>query len=174
MVQKKLSIIGSSTLIQIQGIAKHVPSKVDTGADSSSIWASHVYVDDDKRLHYVLFGEWSALYDGIERVTDTYKVVHVTSSNGQGERRYKVPLTITLEGRKMVVWFTLTDSRSQQFFPVLIGRRTVHGKFLVDVSKHVVKRPRKPTTDHIKDFHTNPHKYLKQESSDKTKGVKVK
>lgn len=161
MAHKVLGIIGSSTLIQIQGVLKNVPAKVDTGADSSSIWASHVKIDEEGRLHYVLFGEWSSLYDGTVRVTKAYKTVHVVSSNGIGETRYKILLSVTIEGRKLKTWFTLTDNRSERFFPVLIGRKTLHGKFLVDVSKHLVRKPKHVEPNHIQEFHDNPHKYIK-------------
>lgn len=135
MATQGKAIIGTSSYVKIEGVKGAVHAKVDTGADSSSVWASVVYVDEKKQLHYVLFGPHSPHYDGIERVSKEYKLSRVTSSSGHAERRYKTPLIVTIEGRTVRAWFTLTSARADRTHPMLIGRRTLFGKFLVDVSQ---------------------------------------
>ena len=56
----------------------------------------------------------------------------VASSNGAVQRRYAVRLLVKIKGKKIRGYFTLAD-RSQQAYPVLIGRNILRGKFLVDV-----------------------------------------
>jgi len=61
--------------------------------------------------------------------------------------------------------FTLAD-RSKNNFPVLIGRKTLKGKFLVDVSKMSVEKSSNPKTPGLnRELAENPYefhqKYLK-------------
>lgn len=134
VVQNNKQIIGANTYITVKGAHGDILAKVDTGADSSSIWASSAWVDDDNMLHFVLFDDHSPHHTGEEIVADEYKMARVTSSSGHSERRYKALLSILIEGRKVRTWFTLTAARADRSHPVLIGRRTLSGKFLVDVS----------------------------------------
>ncbi len=82
--------------------------------------------------------------------------------------RYRVRLPVKLGGRKIRVLFNLSD-RSRNNFKVLIGRRTVVGKFLVDVSRAAVKYPKNPKTKGLvekmmKDPYRFHKKYVKKSS----------
>ena len=48
-------------------------------------------------------------------------------------------MTIQLKGKTFKTYFTL-DNRASSTFPVLIGRRTLSTKFLVDPDKSVISR----------------------------------
>ena len=52
--QRELAIIGSTEFVDVAGIS-HIPAKIDTGADSSSIWVSHIRMDKDGTLFFQLF-----------------------------------------------------------------------------------------------------------------------
>lgn len=138
METRDLKIIGNNVLVEVAGIKK-IPAKVDTGADSSSIWASQIVMNDQKRLEFCLFGKGSPFYTGEVITTSEFWVKQVRSSNGQASVRYVAPLTIKVKGRKIRARFTLSD-RSQNRFPILIGRKTLQNKFLVDVSKIRITR----------------------------------
>lgn len=142
-------VVGSTELVSVGGI-EGVPAKIDTGADSSAIWVSNIDVDKDGNLHFCLFGKGSKLFSGevIERAQKSYKVKVVRSSNGEEEIRYSTALPLEISGRKLKATFTLAD-RSKNNFPVLIGRRTLKGKFLVDVSKTAVEKATNPRTSHL-------------------------
>lgn len=118
--------------------ADNVPVKIDTGADTSSIWASDIRMEDDNALSFALFAPASPHYSGKRHRTKAYNVRYVRSSNGQGQVRYSVKLTIVLAGRKIKGSFTLAD-RSRNTYPALIGCRLLSGKFIVDVSKGKTK-----------------------------------
>ncbi len=139
----KLEIIGTNTLVDIDEY-RHVPAKVDTGADSSAIWASQIEVNKKGVLRFSLFGPKSPYYTGKVFERKDYKTVKVRSSNGQEQTRYRVCIPVTINGRKIRATFTLAD-RSRNLFPVLIGRRTLKHKFLVDVSFNVIPEPTKQT-----------------------------
>jgi len=64
--------------------------------------------------------------------TREYKTVLVKNSFGHVEPRYKVRLQVSVAGRTIRAWFTLAN-RANNNFPILIGRRTLRGRFLVDV-----------------------------------------
>lgn len=138
MEQQKLTTIGNNTFVEIAGI-KQLPAKVDTGADSSAIWASNIQINAQDQLEFCLLGPEHPLYSGEVIVTDDFNVKQVRSSNGQVAIRYLVPLTVKIGGRKIRAKFTLAN-RAKNRFPVLIGRRTLHNKFLVDVTKSEVSR----------------------------------
>ena len=134
MVKTDLAIIGRNTAVDFVGYVENIPAKVDTGADSSAVWASNISVDKKGMLHFYLFDRQSACFTGKEIRTDTYGAVIVRSASGHEQVRYKVPMSVRIEGRRIKANFTLAD-RSLQKYPALIGRRTLNKKFLVDVSK---------------------------------------
>lgn len=134
--QPQLDIIGSIEYVKILG--RTVSAKIDTGADSSAIWASDIKITKDHILKFKLFAPGSPFYTGKIIKRKDFKVAQIKSSNGQIEIRYRAPLSITINGKRIRSQFNLSD-RSQNQFPILIGRRTVKNKFLVDVSKRSVK-----------------------------------
>lgn len=117
---------------------RDIPAKIDTGAASSAVWASGIRVDGEGVLHFCLFGEGSPYYNGVELSRKDYTVGVVRSSNGQEELRYRVGLTLEIEGKRVKALVSLAN-RERNRYPVLVGRRTLSGKFLVDVSKGEVK-----------------------------------
>ena len=156
---QNLDIIGSTEFIDVAGI-KHVPAKIDTGADSSSIWASHISVSEDGILHFQLFDEKSPFYTGEELHCKDYKVTVVRNASGHEQVRYRTHLNTAISGHKIKVLFNLSD-RSKNNFPILIGRRTISGKFLVDVSKNHTPMPaRNPKSKLVQQrFSENPYDF---------------
>jgi hypothetical protein len=131
---RKIRTIGRHTLITLPDFKLvDIPAKIDTGAYSSSIWASNIH-EVDGELKFTLFNKQSSFYTGKEITTKVYKVLTIRNSFGHTELRYKVPLKIKIEDRLMKIQFTLSN-RSTNRFPILIGRRTLQSRFVVDVSK---------------------------------------
>lgn len=116
----------------------HVPVKIDTGADSSSIWVSNLSMTESGVLKFSLFGEESPYYTGKLHEAKRYSARFVRSSNGTAQVRYSVKLSIILAGRRVRGTFTLAD-RSENTFPVLVGCKLLNGKFVVDVSKGKIR-----------------------------------
>lgn len=139
--QTELAIIGSTEFVDVADIER-VPAKIDTGADSSSIWASHISVSEDGVLHFQLFDKGSPFYTGEELTRKDYKVTVVRNASGHEQVRYRTHLTTIISGHKIKVLFNLSN-RKKNNFPILIGRRTISGKFLVDVSKNHTPMPAK-------------------------------
>lgn len=133
---KQLGIIGRAERIDLidHGV-QGVVAKVDTGADMSSIWASDIY-ESDNDLTFVLFGEKSPYYTG-EKITvpvGEYRRTRIANSFGTKELRYVIKVKVRIHGRVINAAFSLAD-RSSKTYPILLGRRILNKKFLVDVSQ---------------------------------------
>lgn len=132
---KDNKVIGRTIHISIPaGGVVDLLAKVDTGADGSSIWASDISKVGGV-LRFSLLGPSSDKYTGQIIETTDYSFVRVKNSFGESERRYRVRLTVNIEGRKVRARFSLAN-RQLKSYPALIGRRLLHNKFTVDVSKH--------------------------------------
>lgn len=135
MIDQALTVIGRAEKITLPDLgARNVPAKIDTGADSSSVWAHVTRIEGDS-LKVVFFAPGAPFYDGREHIfaPGEFEITRVASSFGHRELRYKVKLRIRIKGRSINGTFTLSD-RSQKLYPVLIGRALLAHKFLVDVS----------------------------------------
>ena len=113
------SIIGptdTTSFPEIGGLT--VDARIDTGAETSSIWAAAI---EDNKVLKVSFMN-NIIDPEIDKVYsfDDYKKVKVTSSNGIMELRYKIYLLVVISGRKVRARFTLSD-RTNQTYPVLSG-----------------------------------------------------
>lgn len=137
-MESSKTTIGRNVLIDFVGHATQVPAKVDTGADSSSVWASNVTINPDGNLFFTLFDKESPFYDGKVIEAKDYNVAYVRSSTGHEQIRYRVVLSVRIKGRRIKAAFNLSD-RSRNNVPVLIGCRTLSGKFVVDVTAADIK-----------------------------------
>ena len=63
------------------------------------------------------------------------------SAHGGLQVRFRIHLTIILGGKKIRGTFTLAD-RSKNKYPALIGCKILNKKFLVDVSKGLIRENR--------------------------------
>lgn len=154
----QLEIIGSTEYINVSGHEK-IPAKIDTGADTSSIWASDIDMKKDGTLVFSLFGPESTYYTGERLTFDDYKVKIVRSSHGDTQVRYRVKLPIKLGKKSFETTFTLAN-RSRNNFPVLIGRHSIEGNFLVDVSKSSVEHQKNPDTHHLnQELEEDPYRF---------------
>lgn len=132
MQEKVKSIIGRAERISIPTLGNYrVHARIDTGAKTSSIWATDVH-EENGRL-YATFRS-NASSDSIAHHFSHFSKVAVSSSMGTVQTRYKVKLTVVIKKRRIISTFTLAD-RSMQVYPVLIGRNTLMNKFIVDVAK---------------------------------------
>ena len=159
-------VIGRDAKVSFVGLANanDVPAKIDTGADASAVWASDIFVDRDGLLHYKLFDKGSPYYTGDEIVTDAYSVAVVKSASGDVVMKYKVKLPIKIKGRKIRTVFGLSN-RSTHNYPILIGRRTLQGRFIVDVEKKDIETEKevKGTSKLNEQMKEDPYKFYKEQ-----------
>lgn len=166
MSERNLPIIGNNALVRIANIDR-IPAKVDTGADASSVWATDIEMSPSHELSFCLLGPSHPLYTGERITTKDYKVQQVRNSTGHVSLRYRVFLPMKLHGRLIRTPFTLMD-RSRNRFPVLIGRKTIQNKFLVDVSRYAVERPSTFNNEELNsELHSDPYKFHQKYMSKK-------
>ena len=68
-----------------------------------------------------------------------YKLKKIKSSNGKVQLRASVQVTVSFFGKKYKTIITLAD-RSDMKYPMLIGRKFLTNRFLVDVSKEYLTK----------------------------------
>lgn len=114
---------------------ENVPAKVDTGANRSSIHCDHIRKVTENGIDYIEFHIPSDLTIGKNIIrTDSFFQRKIKSSTAHVEERYVIFTTVVIFGRSIKTTFSLTD-RSEMKYPILLGRRMLHKKFLVDVSQ---------------------------------------
>lgn len=159
---KNLHTIGRNVKVDFIGHASSIPAKIDTGADSSSVWASNIRVDKTGHLSFTLFDKGSKYYTGEIITRKVFKVVVIKSSHGHQQLRYKIVLSIRIADKRIKALFTLAD-RSSNTFPVLIGRRLLTNKFLIDVSKNEFPRPLSKLSDEMNEIMVrDPYRFYKK------------
>jgi len=136
MIEKR--IIGRREKITLpEWGLKMISAKVDTGAYTSSI---HCEYAEEKEENGKMFLEFKVLAPGhikyknqVIRTAD-YTQKKVKNSFGVAEVRFKVNTTVSMFGEEFEAEFTLSD-RAKMRNAILIGRKTLKGKFLVDVDQ---------------------------------------
>lgn len=114
-----------------------IPCKIDTGAYTSTLHCSRVRVlekDDQTYLCFRLYDPKFGITSKREYQFSEYSERRVRSSNGVLDYRYSINTTVVIFGRKIKTEFTLSF-REKMKYPILLGRRFLRNKFVVDVSK---------------------------------------
>lgn len=138
-VQKSKSrpkkIIGATELVDFPELGwTRVHARIDTGATTSSIHCSNVELVTEGEQTVLRFSLDSK--QGAPRQTfsvSDFKETLVKNSFGQIERRYVIKTRIVVLGKKVLTQFSLAD-RKEMRFPVLLGRKLLKGRFIVDVA----------------------------------------
>lgn len=140
-------IIGRKEKISLPELGlKLVWAKVDTGAYTSSIHAENLEVIEANgkrvlRFQPLLPGHRS--YSGEFVVFEHFREKKVKNSFGHAEVRYLIETTFELADESYTAEFTLSD-RSSMRNAILLGRKILRNRFLVDVCKvNLAKKYRK-------------------------------
>ena len=134
-------VIGRFEHVDIVDKLDGVPAKIDTGAYRSAIHACDIQLIDKKGKKFLKFTIGNHPSFGRKRTiqTSSFTEIEVMSSSGHKTKRYEVTLKIRLGYKIFQTSFTLAD-RTHHVFPVLIGRKAIRSRFLVDVTRSGVNR----------------------------------
>lgn len=113
-----------------------IKTKIDTGAYTSSInchWAKEKVIDGKELLVCKFLDPQHPKYTGKEHYFDSYKKKIIKSSNGIGEVRFLIRTQIKLFNTVFTIDLSLAN-RSLMKYDVLIGRKFLNKKFLVDTA----------------------------------------
>ncbi|AXK48149.1 clan AA aspartic protease [Aliarcobacter trophiarum LMG 25534] len=109
-------------------------AKIDTGAYSNSLHCDDIFIDEDNFVHFKLLDKIHTSYHGKKIKIPLYKTKSVKSSNGVVELRASIKVSVKFAGKIYNTVVSLTN-RSDMKYPMLIGRKFLKDRFLVDVSK---------------------------------------
>lgn len=138
MMEGPRQIIGRFDKIDLPDFgATNIEAKIDTGAYSSAIHCSKIKVSKKDGRRQISFQILDSHIPAIEHrryITSRFRKKKVRSSSGHVEKRYFIETYIILFGQKLLVEFSLSD-RINMRFPILLGRKMLKNRFLVDVSQ---------------------------------------
>ncbi|RBQ27968.1 ATP-dependent zinc protease family protein [Aliarcobacter vitoriensis] len=130
----QLKIIGRKELVDILDLELFgLDAKIDTGADSNSLHCDDISLDDGF-VNFKLLDKIHPSYHGKKIKLPIYKQKLVKSSNGASQLRVFIQVSILFNGKKYKTVVSLTNRKDMKY-PMLIGRKFLSNRFLVDVSK---------------------------------------
>ncbi|MCA1747534.1 MAG: RimK/LysX family protein, partial [Bacteroidales bacterium] len=115
----------------------NIDVKIDTGAYTSSIHCEQIREQgsgDERRIHFKLLDKSHPEYNNKEFVFSKYMQKRVKNSFGVSEKRYVIETSIVLFGETFTSQFTLSE-RGEMKYPVLLGRKLLNRRFIVDTTK---------------------------------------
>ena len=111
----------------------NIHAKIDTGAYTSSLHCHRAEVVDD-HLEFILLDEEHPEFTGSRFRFPDYEVRDIRNSFGEVERRFVIVTTMRIFGEDITTEFSLSNRGSLKF-PVLIGRKILRNRFLIDVDQ---------------------------------------
>jgi hypothetical protein len=136
--KKNLVTIGGKDIVDFPEIGiLDLPCKIDTGAASSAIHCERVKLKEvnGKEVLMVRFLDKTIpQYKRKDWIFESFSEKKIRNSFGDTEYRYTIKLKVILFGQEFESEFSLAD-RAVMRYQVLLGRKLLFRKFLVDVSK---------------------------------------
>ena len=138
LAKPKLQIIGTTDCIDfVEADIQNLPCKIDTGAAISAIHANKIRIIEKLGVQYLAFkllDKKHPNFNNKEILTTKFSEKRIKNSFGEAENRYLVKLKIKVFDKIYNTSFTLTN-RKLMTYPVLLGKKFLKGKFIVDVSQ---------------------------------------
>ena len=109
-----------------------VIAKVDTGAYTSALHCHDIY-EEKGVLHFKLLDPSHPEYNEQDQKFTEYSQKEIKNSFGEIENRYIIKTIIRMGHKQIKALISLSD-REKMRYPVLIGRKLLKNRFIVDVS----------------------------------------
>ncbi|MGX1024719.1 RimK/LysX family protein [Flavobacterium sp. CS20] len=130
-MSKHKIVIGRTDIADFPELGfNQVQVKIDTGAYTSSIHCKSIEIKDNK-LHCVFLDEKHPEYSLKIHTFENFKTIRVKSSNGISQKRYEIKSHIRLFNKIYRISLSLSDRKDMKY-PVLLGRKFLNPKFVVD------------------------------------------
>lgn len=151
VIEKK--VIGRKDVADFPDLEfENINIKIDTGAYTSAIHCRNVkkIVKDDKiLLSFILLDSSHPQYANKEYIVENFKEKKIKSSFGTSEKRFVIKTKIKIFNKSYQIELSLSE-RGEMRFPVLIGRKFLMKKFIVDPSRYNLSYKRKLKLSEIK------------------------
>lgn len=122
--------------------------KIDSGAYTSSIHCANIKeitIDNENYLQFILLDKEHPLYNKKKFRTKDYTSKMVKSSNGIVEKRFMIQTEILIFNTTFSIYLTLSERKDMKF-PILLGRKFLNNKFVIDpIKKNLSFKLKYPT-----------------------------
>lgn len=126
--QKEKILIGRREWVDFPELNLYnIEAKIDTGAYTSALHCENIY-EQNNQLCFQIFKNSEPI------CTDEFEKKQIKNSFGDTEERYVIKTLMILGKRKIRMAMSLTN-REKMRCPLLLGRKALKGKFIVDVQK---------------------------------------
>lgn len=136
--QNKIRLIGRREYVDFPELKLFsVEAKIDTGAYTSSIHCTDIILKTINNKQVLCFKLVDRLHPEFLQQTHEFTEFckkKIKNSFGEMEERYVIKTVIKLGKKTIRTTLSLSDRESMRY-PVLIGRRLLKGKFIIDVNK---------------------------------------
>jgi len=131
--QKQKQIIGRREAIDFPELGLYgITAKVDTGAYTTALHC-HDIREENGVLYFKLLDPSHPEYNEQEQKFTEYTQKEIKNSFGEVEKRFIIKTSIKVGRKRIKSVISLTD-RGNMRYPVLIGRKLLKNRFIVDVS----------------------------------------
>jgi hypothetical protein len=110
-----------------------IHAKIDTGAYTCSLHCHKAEIVDGK-LEFILLDEEHPEFTGMKFLFSTFEERDIKNSFGEVERRFVIITNIKIFNEEITAEFSLSN-RGLLKFPILIGRKFLRDRFLIDVKQ---------------------------------------
>ncbi|MCZ8216932.1 MAG: RimK/LysX family protein [Cyclobacteriaceae bacterium] len=129
-----MKVLGRYDRVDLPGLGlKNIHVKVDTGAYRCSLHCQSAKVVNGI-LEFVLLDEEHPEFTGMKFTASTFHERDIKNSFGEVERRYVITTTIKIFNEEITAEFSLSNRGSLKF-PILLGRKILQARYLIDVKK---------------------------------------
>ena len=111
----------------------NIHAKIDTGAYTCSLHCHKAEVVDGK-LEFILLDQEHPEFTGMKFVFEKFEKRDIRNSFGEVEKRFVILTSITIFEEVITTEFSLSNRGSLKF-PILIGRKILRNRFLIDVTR---------------------------------------
>jgi len=137
-MDKEIYVIGRREMVSFPLLYMvNVEAKVDTGAFSSAIHCDNIRLEKEGDKELLCFTLEASDYPGNKTQHfkfEEFTVKKIKNSFGEAEERFVIKTIIKIGEKNIKAQFSLSDRKTMRY-PVLIGRRAIKGKFIIDVMK---------------------------------------
>lgn len=138
MQAKEKLIIGRKDFANFPELGlEFIAVKIDTGAYTSSIHCQQIEeieFEGQKAVRFQLLDPSHDQYNEKIFIFNNFKLKSIKSSMGHEEMRYVIKTKIALFRKLYPIELSLTE-RGEMKYPVLLGRKLLRKRFLIDPSK---------------------------------------
>lgn len=129
-----MQVIGRSDRVDFPELGlENIEAKIDSGAFTSVIHCDELkahYRNGEHLVTFVVFNQDVPC----KREAKVFASRQVRNSFGETEYRYTIKTPVELFGKSYLIELALTN-RSRMKYPVLLGRKLIGDRFVIDVSK---------------------------------------